>query len=67
MGFPTSLLLLEEGAIVTVVHKSTKLIDAYIKRADIIISAAGHSGLIHSRNIKTGSTIIDVGISRARR
>ena len=64
VGIPISLLLLEEGATVTVVHKSTKLIDAHIKRADVIISAAGHPGLIHSGNIKTGSTIIDVGISR---
>jgi methylenetetrahydrofolate dehydrogenase (NADP+) / methenyltetrahydrofolate cyclohydrolase len=64
VGIPITLLLLEAGGTLTVVHKSTKDIESHLKRADILISGAGCPDLIHSKNIKSGSILIDAGINR---
>lgn len=64
VGRPMALELLIAGATVTVCHRFTDDLAYYVKQADILISAVGKPGLIHSDWIKPGSTVIDVGINR---
>ncbi|MFN4263095.1 MAG: bifunctional methylenetetrahydrofolate dehydrogenase/methenyltetrahydrofolate cyclohydrolase FolD [Thioalkalivibrionaceae bacterium] len=64
VGRPMSLELLLAGATVTVCHRFTRDLANHIKRADILIAAAGKPGLIHGDWIKAGATVIDVGINR---
>lgn len=61
---PLFYLLLNKDATVTMCHSKTKDLRAYIKNADILISATGVKHLIKEDMIKEGSTIIDVGITR---
>lgn len=64
VGKPLSLLLLGENATVTVCHSKTKEIKEEIRRADIVIAAAGKEKLVTDDMIKDGATVIDVGINR---
>lgn len=67
VGKPLSLLLLLEYATVTVCHIATseagKLVD-HVKRADILVVAAGRPNLIKGEWIKEGAIVVDVGINR---
>ncbi len=67
VGKPLSMLLLRELATVTVCHVATYeagyLID-HIRRADILVVAVGKAGLVKGEWIKSGSTVIDVGINQ---
>ncbi len=63
VGKPTALALLAMGATVTICHRGTKDLAAETRRADILIAAAGISGLITKEHVKEGQVIIDVGIS----
>ena len=66
VGLPQVLLLSRKGvdATVTLAHsRSGELIDL-TQCADIVIAAAGISHLIKKSHIKTGATVIDVGVSR---
>ncbi len=64
VGRPMALELLLAGATVTVTHKFTRDLQAHVKRADIIVAAAGKQGLIQGEWIKPGAIIIDVGMHR---
>lgn len=64
VGRPMSLELLLAGATVTICHKFTKDLSHYVRDADIVVSAVGIPHLIKGEWIKSGATIIDVGISR---
>ncbi len=55
--------LLNNGASVSVLHEDTKLVDAYTKHMDVVVSAVGKAGIITGSMIKKGSVVIDVGIS----
>lgn len=63
IGKPVSQLLLGKNATVTVCHTRTKDIISETKRADIIITSAGHAGTITAENVSEGQIIIDVGIN----
>ncbi|HPE14441.1 MAG TPA: bifunctional 5,10-methylenetetrahydrofolate dehydrogenase/5,10-methenyltetrahydrofolate cyclohydrolase [Bacilli bacterium] len=67
VGLPTSLLLLNKGATVTMCHSNTANLKKETKEADIIISATGHKHLITKDMIKDDAIIIDVGIIREDR
>jgi len=62
VGKPLSHLLLNRGSTTTICHQLTKDVNFYTKDADLVISAAGCSNLV--KEVKRGSILIDVGISR---
>ena len=64
VGKPMALLLLGEGCTVTVVHSKTADVAAEVRRADILVAAAGRPGLVKADWLKPGATVIDVGINR---
>ncbi|VVC75719.1 Bifunctional protein FolD protein [Aquicella siphonis] len=64
VGRPMSLELLIAGSTVTVCHRFTHDLPYFVRQADILVSAVGKPGLIHSEWIKPGATVIDVGITR---
>ena len=63
-GRPTSLFLLQQLATVTACHVETRDLEAHVRRADLLIAAAGVPGLIHGDHLKPGAVVIDVGINR---
>lgn len=64
VGKPMALLLQAANATVTMCHSRTRDLAAHTKRADIVIVAAGRPGLLTGDMIKSGATVIDVGINR---
>lgn len=63
VGRPLALELMEKHATVIIANSSTQGISNFCKKADIIISAVGHAGLIKTNMVKTGTVIIDAGFS----
>ena len=64
VGRPMALELLLAGCTITSCHRHTKDLAANIKRADLIVAAAGKPGLIQGDWIKQGAIVIDIGINR---
>ncbi|MFD6858452.1 bifunctional methylenetetrahydrofolate dehydrogenase/methenyltetrahydrofolate cyclohydrolase [Rhodococcus sp. NPDC060090] len=66
VGRPIGLLLTRrsENATVTLCHTGTRDLAAEVKRADIIVAAAGVPGLITADMVKPGAAVLDVGVSR---
>jgi len=54
----------EYNATVTLTHTGTRGLDAHLRRADIIVAAAGVAGLVTADNVKPGAVVLDVGVSR---
>ncbi|WP_431218628.1 bifunctional methylenetetrahydrofolate dehydrogenase/methenyltetrahydrofolate cyclohydrolase [Leifsonia xyli] len=54
----------EYNATVTLTHTGTRDLDAHLRRADIIVAAAGVAGLVTADNVKPGAVVLDVGVSR---
>jgi methylenetetrahydrofolate dehydrogenase (NADP+)/methenyltetrahydrofolate cyclohydrolase len=65
VGRPMARLLQQAGCTVTVTHLQTRNVAAETRRADIVVVAAGHPGLVRGDWIKPGAVVIDVGINRA--
>jgi len=63
VGKPLALLLLRENATVTVCHSRTQDLPAVCRRADILIAAIGKKTMITRDYIKSGASVIDVGIN----
>ncbi|MBV9697076.1 MAG: bifunctional methylenetetrahydrofolate dehydrogenase/methenyltetrahydrofolate cyclohydrolase FolD [Gammaproteobacteria bacterium] len=64
VGRPMCLELLLTGATATVCHRFTADLREHVSRADILIVAAGKPGLVPGAWIRTGATVIDVGMNR---
>lgn len=64
VGRPMGLELLLAGCTVTTCHRFTKDLAAHVGRADILVVAAGKPGLVKGEWVKSGATVIDVGINR---
>jgi methylenetetrahydrofolate dehydrogenase (NADP+)/methenyltetrahydrofolate cyclohydrolase len=66
VGRPLGLLLTRrsENATVTLCHTGTKDLASHLKRADIIVAAAGVPALVTASAIKPGAAVLDVGITR---
>lgn len=64
VGKPTSLLLLQENATVTICHSKTRNLKEHTKNADILVVACGKAELIKKNMVKPGAIVIDVGINR---
>ncbi|HKS49472.1 MAG TPA: bifunctional methylenetetrahydrofolate dehydrogenase/methenyltetrahydrofolate cyclohydrolase [Amycolatopsis sp.] len=65
VGRPLGLLLTRrtENATVTLCHTGTRDLAAEVRRADIVIAAAGVPGIITPDMIKPGAAVLDVGVS----
>lgn len=66
VGRPLGLLLTRksENATVTLCHTGTADLAAHTKNADIVVAAAGRPGLVTADMIRSGATVLDVGITR---
>ena len=66
VGRPIGLLLTRrsENATVTLCHTGTRDVAAAVRRADIVIVAAGVPGLVKADWVKPGAAVLDVGITR---
>jgi methylenetetrahydrofolate dehydrogenase (NADP+) / methenyltetrahydrofolate cyclohydrolase len=63
VGMPAAFLLVKEDATVTVAHSRTRDLAGKIGRADIVVVAAGHPGLVSGDMLKKGAVVVDVGIN----
>ena len=64
VGKPMAQLLLAAGCTVTHIHKATLNPAQLCAQADIVVAAAGQSGLVQAHWLKQGAVVIDVGINR---
>lgn len=64
VGKPLFHLLLARHATVTICHTHTKNLPEIAREADILVAASGKPGLVTADMIKSGATVIDVGINR---
>lgn len=52
-----------ENATVTLCHTGTRDLAAEVRRADIVVAAAGVPGIITADMVKPGAAVLDVGVS----
>jgi methylenetetrahydrofolate dehydrogenase (NADP+)/methenyltetrahydrofolate cyclohydrolase len=64
VGRPMALELLLAKCTVTVCHRFTKDLAGEVRRADLLVAAAGHAELVKGEWIKPGAIVVDVGIHR---
>lgn len=64
VGRPMALELLLAGASVDICHRFTNDLADHVARADIVVVAVGRPGLVKGGWIKSGATVIDVGMNR---
>jgi methylenetetrahydrofolate dehydrogenase (NADP+)/methenyltetrahydrofolate cyclohydrolase len=64
VGKPMGLMLLQQGATVSICHANTRDLAQHTIIADILIVAAGRPRLIVPSMVKTGAVVVDVGINR---
>jgi methylenetetrahydrofolate dehydrogenase (NADP+)/methenyltetrahydrofolate cyclohydrolase len=64
LGKPVALLLLARHATVTICHTRTRGLADVLRRADIVVAAAGRPELITGDMIKPGAVVVDAGYSR---
>ena len=67
VGKPMALLLLQENATVTLCHSKTRDLDSHLKKADIVIVAAGKPEFLGAENFSKNTVIVDVGYSTAKK
>jgi methylenetetrahydrofolate dehydrogenase (NADP+)/methenyltetrahydrofolate cyclohydrolase len=66
VGRPMGLLLTRrsENATVTLCHTGTRDLADQVRRADIVVAAAGVPNLVTAEMVKPGAAVLDVGVSR---
>jgi methylenetetrahydrofolate dehydrogenase (NADP+) / methenyltetrahydrofolate cyclohydrolase len=64
VGKPMALLLMHANATVTICHSKTRDLPQIARRADLIIAAMGRTAMVTTDWIRTGATVVDVGINR---
>ncbi|MBB4438467.1 MULTISPECIES: bifunctional methylenetetrahydrofolate dehydrogenase/methenyltetrahydrofolate cyclohydrolase FolD [Rhizobium] len=63
-GKPMAQLLLNANATVTIAHSRTKNLAEVCRNADILVAAVGRPEMVRADWVKSGATVIDVGINR---
>jgi methylenetetrahydrofolate dehydrogenase (NADP+)/methenyltetrahydrofolate cyclohydrolase len=63
VGMPLAFMLTKEDATVTVCHSRSRDVAAAVRRADLVVVAAGRPGLVTGAMLKPGAVVIDVGIN----
>lgn len=66
VGRSIGLLLMrkEVNATVDVCHTGTTDLAAHVRRADVVVSAAGSAGIVRPEMVKPGAVVLDVGVFR---
>ena len=64
VGKPMAMLLLNANATVTVCHSKTRDLPGVCRRADILVAAIGRAGMITRDFVRSGATVIDVGMNK---
>ena len=64
VGKPIALMLMAEGATVTVCHHLTRSVAMHSRRADVLVVAVGKPHLIGADMVKPGAAVIDIGINQ---
>ena len=68
VGKPIANMLIQKNdtgnATVTVCHTRTKNLAEHVRRADIVIAAAGRPNTVTADMVKEGAVVIDVGVNR---
>jgi methylenetetrahydrofolate dehydrogenase (NADP+)/methenyltetrahydrofolate cyclohydrolase len=66
VGRPLGLLLTRRAvnATVTLCHTGTRDLAAHLRRADVVVAAAGVPGFVTAELVKPGAVVLDVGITR---
>jgi len=61
VGKPLALLLLERDATVTICHSKSGPLERYTQPADVVVVAAGRTGLLKGSHISPETVVVDVG------
>ena len=64
VGKPMAMMLLAQGATVTLCNSKTRHLEEHARRADILVAAIGRPRMISADMVKPGAIVIDVGINR---
>ena len=66
VGRHLGLLLTRKGvdATVTLTHTRTRQLVDVVRRADVVVAAAGAAGMVRADWVKPGATVLDVGVTR---
>ena len=66
VGRPLGLMLnrRSENATVTLCHTGTVDLPGHLRRADVVVAAAGSPGLVTAKDVRPGAAVVDVGITR---
>jgi methylenetetrahydrofolate dehydrogenase (NADP+)/methenyltetrahydrofolate cyclohydrolase len=64
VGRPVAQMLIARDATVTVVHSRSIDADAIMRRANVLVVAAGVPGLVGRNQVRKGAAVVDVGIHR---
>jgi methylenetetrahydrofolate dehydrogenase (NADP+) / methenyltetrahydrofolate cyclohydrolase len=66
VGRPLGLLLTRRSvnATVTLCHTGTRDVEEHLRRADVIVAAAGVPSMVTASMVKPGAAVLDVGVSR---
>ncbi len=64
VGKPVAALLLARNATVTICHSRTRELATVCSRADVLVAAIGHAGMLGAEHIKPGAAVVDVGVNR---
>ena len=62
VGRPAAMLLMAQGATVTLCHSATHDLTAETRRVDILVAAIGRMGFFGAEHIGPGAAVVDVGI-----
>jgi len=52
------------NATVTLTHTGTRNLAEHLRRADVIVAAAGSASIVSAKDVKPGAIVLDVGVSR---
>jgi methylenetetrahydrofolate dehydrogenase (NADP+)/methenyltetrahydrofolate cyclohydrolase len=55
------------NATVTLTHTGTRDLAEHLRRADVIVAAAGSASIVSAADVKPGAIVLDVGVSRITR
>lgn len=64
VGKPVAQMLLARNATVTICHSRTRDLPEVCRRADVLVAAVGRARMVQGDWIRSGATVIDVGINR---
>lgn len=67
VGKPIAMMLMAEGATVTVCHHMTRSVAMHSRRADVIVVAVGKAHLVGPDMVRPGAAVIDIGINQVER